>query len=69
MEELLDLSDDLLKKVVPKIGPWNKLCKARRSLMQEANPPSALFKETDKLTDFLTELGMEQYVEVFKGNT
>lgn len=66
MAELMDLSDESLKKVVPKIGPWNKLCKARRAL-QEKYSKVATEVKPDKLMDFLHDLGLQQYVSVFKG--
>lgn len=66
MAELLDLPDEMLKKVVPKIGPWNRLCKAKRNLQEKYSKVATELKP-DKMTDFLHDLGLHQYVSVFKG--
>lgn len=66
MAELIDLPDKYLKKVVPKIGPWNKLCKAKRTL-QETYSKVHTDVKPDKMMEFLHDLGLQQYVSVFKG--
>jgi len=74
MEELMDLPDDLLKKAVPKLGPWSKLCKARRSFMEKtmagdgATSSLNIVGQKDLLEEFLTDLGLEQYLQTFRGD-